>query len=89
MPHLNDRSPIVRIEVVDHLPNGRLVARLEAPHCTTFVVNGEGLPEEVKPYFEEMEGLMREAVESALWNRNPLPPPPGDSGDPEPGEGEE
>lgn len=76
MPHLNwDRSPLVRIEVVDHLPDGRLVGRVESPHETVLVINGENLPDDARPYFDQLKGVMREGVESHLWERNPLPPP--------------
>lgn len=76
VPHLNsDRSPLVRIEVVDHLPDGRLVGRVESPHETVFVINGENLPADAKPYFAELEGVMREGIDSHMWERNLLPPP--------------
>ncbi|MFB7910142.1 hypothetical protein ACFC1T_27270 [Kitasatospora sp. NPDC056076] len=87
MPHLNipDRSPLVRIEVVDHLPDGRLVARIESPHQTVFIVNGENLPDGFKPYLAEFEVLMQEAVESLMWQRSPLPPPEAEDETPDEG----
>lgn len=78
VPHLNDPSPLVRIEVADHLPDGRLVARVEAPHQTVFVVNGAKLPPGTGPLLKEFEDLMQEAVETQ-WQRNPLTPPDEDN----------
>ncbi|MFI6117429.1 hypothetical protein [Kitasatospora sp. NPDC051164] len=60
--------------MADHLPDGRLVARVEAPHQTVFLVNGEKLPPGMDPFLREFEDVMREAVETQ-WERNPLPPP--------------
>ncbi|NUQ95601.1 MAG: hypothetical protein HOY79_03225 [Streptomyces sp.] len=83
-----DKSPLVRIKVVDHLPDGRLVARVEAPQQTVFAVNGENMPDGFKPYLDEFEAVMQEAVESLTWERNPLHPP-FEEEDESPDEGDE
>jgi hypothetical protein len=69
---IEDPTPQVRIEVVDHLPPGRLVARAEAPHETVFLVLA-GLTERDFPTFlSQLEGVMKEAVESQTWGRCPV-----------------
>lgn len=75
--HNEDSTPRVRVEVVDHLPQGRRVARFESEHDTVIAVdNSDGnIPSD---FLCELEGVLREAVESGLWERNAHKPPSGD-----------
>lgn len=70
-----DVSPNVRIEVVDHLPQGRLVARVEAEHDTVFVVDEQGSAADFPTFLRQLEGVMQEAVESGTWERTPVHAP--------------
>lgn len=63
-----DSSPIVRVEVVDHLPQGRRVARFEAEHETVIAVVNS--PENFAEFLRQLEGVLQEAVESDTWRRN-------------------
>jgi hypothetical protein len=65
----------VRFEIVDHLPNGRLVARAEAPHETVFLVDEAGAVKDFPRFLEQIEGCCQEAVASQAWARNFLFPP--------------
>jgi hypothetical protein len=64
---IEDQSPHVRIEVVDHLPQGRFVARLEAEHDTIFAVVTPK-PDEFDAFLAQFEGVMQEGVDS-VWGR--------------------
>lgn len=64
---IEDQSPRVRIEFVDHLPQGRLVARFEVEHDTIFAVVVPK-PDEMAAFFQQFEGVMQEGVDS-MWSR--------------------
>jgi nitrogenase subunit NifH len=64
---IEDQSPRVRIEVVDHLPQGRLVARFEVEHDTIFAVVVPR-PDQMFEFFRQFEGVMQEGVDS-MWSR--------------------
>jgi hypothetical protein len=71
-----DSSPIVRVEVVDHLPQGRRVARFEAEHETVIAAVDPG--KDFEGFLHELEGVLQEAVESQTWKRQPPHPPQED-----------
>lgn len=73
---IEDASPHVRVEIVDALPQGRLVARIEAEHDTVIAAVVPE-PEDFPAFLNQLEGVLREAVESGAWNRNVLVPPAG------------
>lgn len=56
------------------LPQGRLVARIEAPHDTV-IAAVVPKPDEFHTFLSQLEGVLQEAVDSGTWNRNSLSPP--------------
>lgn len=74
MAQIRDSSPHVRVEPVDYLPQGRLVARIEAAHDTV-IAAVPPKPGEFPLFLSQLEGVLREAVESRTWSRNDLEPP--------------
>jgi hypothetical protein len=63
---------------VDHLPQGRLVARVEAEHDTVFVVDEPRSAANFHTFLQQLEGVMQEAVESRTWERKLASPPCSD-----------
>lgn len=63
---------------MDHLPQGRLVARFEAEHDTILAVV-HFKPAQFDDFAEQLESVLREGPDSGLWERSglQLPQPQG------------
>jgi len=72
---IEDPTPQVRFEIVDHLPNGRLVARAEVAHETVFLVDAARAQQNFPLFLRQFEGVCQEAVASRMWARSFVFPP--------------
>jgi hypothetical protein len=70
---IKDASPRVQVEV-RRLPEGRLVARVEAAHHVILLVDPAAHRRPVE-FLRQLEGVLQEAVTSQVWGRNQLIPP--------------
>ena len=69
---IEDSNPRVRVEVVDHLPQGRLVARFETAHETVILVAKDAFLD-FPAFLCQLEAVLNEGVESDLWQRHLVP----------------
>jgi hypothetical protein len=72
---IDDPTPRVRFEEVDHLPDGRLVAQVEYEHETVFAVVTSGFPDTLPEFFRQMESVTNASIATGAWGRRPLAPP--------------
>lgn len=70
---IKDASPRVQIEV-QRLPEGRLVARVEAAHHVFLLIDPAARRRPAE-FLRQLEGVLQEAVTSQTWGRNQLIPP--------------
>jgi hypothetical protein len=75
---IDDSSPQVRFESVDHLPDGRLVARAEYAHETVFLVVEVEAVKDFPRFLLELAAVCQEGIATQMWQRAPIAPPDED-----------